>query len=277
MKIQFVSLDQAQSPKELLKGKAPKNQDPVIKESTVFKDKDSGETVLIYMSGEETKFANEFLMDSLSSVKFSKNKRTNGLVTQSEIIGYRPRLTGSQGKKTCAKTSFGNRYQKIEDELYKVAQVAEKMYKEYAPKTQKRHSELSERVHNDYRMPETSFTSGIINKNNPLKYHYDTGNFKNVFSIMLGLKRKSWGGYLHIPQLHINLEISNGSISMFDGQSLVHGVTPIVGDSEDNYRFTIVFYSLVQMWNCLETSKEVEMAKVKEDEKLYRLLERAKK
>lgn len=100
----------------------------------------------------------------------------------------------------------------------------------------------------------------------------DTGNFKDVFSIMLGLKKDIKGGYLHIPELKVNLKISNGSLSMFDGQRFVHGVTPMVGTSEKSYRFTIVFYSLVQMWNCLETSAEVANAKLAEDRKLEKLL-----
>ena len=89
---------------------------------------------------------------------------------------------------------------------------------------------------------------------------------------MLGLKKDIKGGYLHIPELKVNLKISNGSLSMFDGQRFVHGVTPMQGTSEKSYRFTIVFYSLVQMWNCLETSLEVANAKKAEDRKLAKLL-----
>lgn len=274
MKTLYAEIDTSLSPKDLLKGKAPTNNDPVISESTVVKDKKTGETLVIYIADADVN--TDMLIRSLSKVKFSKGMRTGGLPTQSEIIGYRPRMTGTLSKKTCSKTAFGNKYQYIEDELYKVAQLAEQYYTEYAPERHANHASLSERVHDNYRMPETSFTSGIINKNNPLKYHFDTGNFKDVFSIMLGLKHHSKGGHLHLPQLHINLEIGNGSLSMFDGQSLVHGVTPILGSSEDSYRFTIVFYSLVQMWNCLETAKEVELARAKEDEKLDRLLEKVK-
>ncbi len=273
MKTLFVEPDATVIPKDLLKGKAPTNTDPLITESTVIKHKTTGETLLIYVV--DTDMNTEMLIRTLSKVKFTKNIRTNGLVTQSEIIGYRPRQTGSSTKKTCSKTAFGNKYQYIENELYRVAQIAEKLYAEYAPDRHANHATLSEKVHTDYRLPETSFTSGIINKNNPLKYHYDTGNFKDVFSIMLGLKQNTKGGYLHLPQLHINLEVSNGSLSMFDGQSFIHGVTPILSTTEDSYRFTIVFYSLVQMWNCLETAKEVELARAKEDDKLNKLLARA--
>lgn len=272
MKTLYVNLSQApKNTKELLSQKAYENEDPIISEDTVIVDEVTGETLLIYKDNENT-INTEGMIDALSKVKFSVNKRTNGLVTQSEIIGYRPRMLGLAGKKTCSKTAFGNKYKSIEDELFTVANTAEKLYSEFAPERYQNHSELATNVRGEYLMPETHFTSGIINKNNPLKYHMDTGNFKDVFSIMLGLKKDVKGGYLHIPELKVNLKVSNGSLSMFDGQRFVHGVTPMQGTSPQSFRFTIVFYSLVQMWNCLETSAEVANAKQAEDRKLAKLL-----
>lgn len=257
--------------KEWLSRKAFPNEDPVISEDTVVIDKATGETLLIYKDTEQ-EVNTEGMIDSLSKVKFPKDERTNGLITQSETIGYRPRMTGLSGKKTCSKTTFGNKHKDIEDDLFHVAHIAEELYSEFAPDRYQSHSSLAKDVRGEYLMPETNFTSGIINKNNPLNYHLDTGNFKNVFSIMLGLKKNVRGGYLHIPELKINLKISNGSLSMFDGQRFVHGVTPIIGTNKNSYRFTIVFYSLVQMWSCLETAAEVENAKKSEDKKLEKLL-----
>jgi hypothetical protein len=272
MKTLYVNLSQSpKNTKELLSQKAFENDDPIIDEDTVIKDENTGETLLIYKDKEDN-IDTTGMIEALSKVKFSLNKRTNGTVTQSEIIGYRPRMVGLAGKKTCSKTMFGNKHKSIEDELFSVANTAEKLYKEFAPERYQNHSTLAENVRGEYLMPETHFTSGIINKNNPLKYHMDTGNFKDVFSIMLGLKKDIKGGYLHIPELKVNLKISNGSLSMFDGQRFVHGVTPMIGTSEQSYRFTIVFYSLVQMWNCLETSAEVANAKKAEDRKLAKLL-----
>lgn len=272
MKILYVDLTQSPTnTKELMSQKAFENDDPIISEDTVIKDRATDETLLIYKDS-DTLLDTDRMIEALSKVKFSINRRTNGLVTQSEIIGYRPRMVGLAGKKTCSKTAFGNKYKSIEDDLFAVARSAEKLYGEFAPGRYQNHAGLAENVRGEYLMPETHFTSGIINKNNPLKYHMDTGNFKDVFSIMLGLKKDVKGGYLHIPELRVNLKISNGSLSMFDGQRFVHGVTPMQGTTEKSYRFTIVFYSLVQMWNCLETSLEVANAKQAEDRKLAKLL-----
>lgn len=272
MKTLYVNLDETpKNTKELLSQKALENDDPIISEDTIIVDERTGETLLIYKDT-DTLLDTDRMIEALSKVKFSVNKRTNGLVTQSEIIGYRPRMVGLAGKKTCSKTAFGNKYKSIEDDLFAVAKAAEELYGEFAPERYQNHSELATNVRGEYLMPETHFTSGIINKNNPLKYHMDTGNFKDVFSIMLGLKKDIKGGYLHIPELKVNLKISNGSLSMFDGQRFVHGVTPMAGTSDKSYRFTVVFYSLVQMWNCLETSLEVANAKKAEDRKLEKLL-----
>jgi hypothetical protein len=39
---------------------------------------------------------------------------------------------------------------------------------------------------------------------------------------------------------------------------LLHGVTPIKRLSEDAFRFTVVYYSLKQMWNCETVRGEVD-------------------
>lgn len=274
MKKLYVNLDVNKiDNKKWLSGKALPNDDPVIDEDTVIIDELTNEVLVIYKDTEK-EVNTDGMIEALSRVRFPKDERTNGLITQSETIGYRPRMMGLSGKKTCAKTTFGNKHKDIEDDLFHVAHIAEGLYSKYAPDRYQNHSTMAQKVRGEYLMPETNFTSGIINKNNPLKYHLDTGNFKNVFSIMLGLKKDIKGGYLHIPELKVNLKISNGSLTMFDGQRFVHGVTPIIGSKEKSYRFTIVFYSLVQMWSCLETAAEVENAKKSEDKKLAKLLAR---
>ena len=42
-------------------------------------------------------------------------------------------------------------------------------------------------VRPEWRIPGTIFTSGIINKNNPLRYHRDAGNFPRLWSCMYAI------------------------------------------------------------------------------------------
>ena len=105
-------------------------------------------------------------------------------------------------------------------------------------------------------MKDSVFTSGIANKNNVIDYHFDKGNFKRCHSVMIGFKKNCTGGFLSVPQLGIKFDISDNSIISFDGQSLIHGVTPI-SISPGGFRYTVVYYSLSQMWKCVPIDEEL--------------------
>jgi len=60
----------------------------------------------------------------------------------------------------------------------------------------------------------------------------------------------------HAMIIELGQKIADNSVLFFDGQEIMHGVTPMVV-AEDGYRFTAVFYSLQQMWNCLTVDEEI--------------------
>ena len=119
----------------------------------------------------------------------------------------------------------------------------------------------TDKVLKEYKMRDTVFTSGIINKNNELNYHYDAGNFEECYSCMITAKNGITGGYLAMPEYDVNVEVLHGSVFLFDGQSILHGVTPIQKMGDDHYRYTVVYYSLKEMWKCLEFGDELARAK----------------
>jgi len=104
---------------------------------------------------------------------------------------------------------------------------------------------------------ESIFTSGIVNENNPLKYHFDTGNFKDVFSCMVVFKNGVENGFLSLPEYDVGFQLPNNSIFLFDGQGILHGVTPITRQTPESYRYSVVYYSLKRMWQCLEIDEEL--------------------
>jgi hypothetical protein len=133
-----------------------------------------------------------------------------------------------------------------------------KMYSNYSEKTYAKHLDTTDtKVLNEYRIPNTPFTSGIINKNNPLKYHFDAGNFKAVYSCMVVFKHKVSGGHLAMPEYGVAFECAHNTAMMFDGQEILHGVTPIKKEGESSLRYSIVYYSLQQIWNCLPLTEEI--------------------
>ena len=79
---------------------------------------------------------------------------------------------------------------------------------------------------------------------------------------MVAFKSNTKGGYLSLPQYGVGFEIANNSLMLFDGQKILHGVTPFKLLSKAAYRISIVYYSLQQMWKCEPLNAE--LARIKD-------------
>ena len=223
----------------------------------------NGKTEIVYIDNVEEDL--KLIFDAIQNIKYIQNTRTNGLKSTSRIFGYSPKnLTKNQ---PCRLTTLAVEFPKQNFIVEKAAEIAKKYYEKFNPEKANKHMELTkERILDQYRISNTMYTSGIINENNPLKYHFDAGNFKNTWSAMFAFRKNTTGGYLSIPELNCGIEIKNNSLLLFDGQSLLHGVTPIRKLSSDAKRYTIVYYSLQQMWNCKPINEEIIEMRKKRDE-----------
>jgi hypothetical protein len=141
--------------------------------------------------------------------------------------------------------------------LAEFGRLLDAIYTQFAPETAERHSELLRQVRADWIMPGTRFTSGIINNSNALPYHYDRGNFEGVFSCMAVFRNLCEGGNLVMPELGAKFLIEDNSFVLFDGQDLVHGVTPIVRLNKKAYRYSLVYYSRKGMCKCGSPEEEI--------------------
>lgn len=196
---------------------------------------------------------------ALGRIRFGKNTRSGGLITTSRIIGHQPRNLPQRDY--CTASSLAVEDPEAHGAIARYAEKIAGYYQRYNPDLYRTHTEQTAKVLDEWRMEGSVFTSGIINRNNPLAYHFDRGNFQRVWSNMLVLKRDVTGGYLSVPEYDVAFALPNNSLLMFDGQDLMHGVTPIGRHSDDAYRYSIVFYSLKQMWHCLPIDEE--MARLK--------------
>ena len=236
----------------------------LIKEPTLVYDADTKELVVIY---DIPNIDSVEVVEVLKRVKYHEGKRTRGLVSRSRIFGYRPRHP--MRANYCSSTSLATEQPSEHSIVCNLATKIEDYYQKYYPEGYKRHLETTnEKIKGEWRINgKSAFTSGIINKNNPLKYHFDTGNFNDVYSMMMVFKEEVNGGFLSVPEYDVGFELVNNSVLMFDGQSLMHGVTPIKYKSNTGHRFSIVYYSLKQMWKCLEISEEVLWARKRKTER----------
>jgi hypothetical protein len=225
----------------------------LIKEDCVVVDEDTKEIVFIYAT---LPFNWQPMVKALEAIQFPVNTRVNGLKTQSRIFGFMPRVTTRADY--CRTASLAQENPVAHTVVCKYGISIANMYSQFAPEIYTKHEQLmQERVLNDYAIRDTPFTSGIINKNNPLKYHFDSGNFKGVYSAMAVFKRDIMGGHLAIPEYNLGVELANNTLFMFDGQSVLHGVTPIRRLTDSSMRYSVVYYAMQQMWQCLPLGEEV--------------------
>jgi hypothetical protein len=238
----------------------------LIEEPCVLVDADDGKVKIIYDHLGSLDTSN--IVSALKDIRYDQGQRARGLVSRSRIFGYRPRL--EMRADFCSSTSMAVEHKTEHALVSEFALKLEEYYKTYNPEGYALHRQLSEeKVKTAYRIQGKSvFTSGIINKNNPLKYHFDTGNFTDVYSCMVVFKGGGIsGGYLSVPEYGVGFKLPNNSIFLFDGQSILHGVTPIKFESAQSYRYSIVYYSLKRMWQCLEIDQELARIRKKKTER----------
>lgn len=215
------------------------------------------------------------LLRSVLTMKYGKSNRSQGLVSTSRIFGYMPRET--MRKDYCSSTAMVRDYPIQHQIICNFAKTLSDQYQKYCPEIFDIHDKIvKEKVKEDYIIKGSPFTSGIVNKNSPLNYHFDNGNFPNLYSNMLALKKDCAGGHLTLPEYDIGLKIANNSVTFFDGQKILHGVTPFNITSTEGYRFTLVYYSLKRMWACLEPTEEIERIKQVKSDREYRRYQRLK-
>ena len=225
----------------------------LIDEDVIAVDADTKEIIFVQA---KLDLDDHDILWALDRIRYVENTRTSGLKTRSRIFGYSPRNTVR--KDFCSTTSLAAEQPKEHAVVCQYGVRVAQKYSKFTPEAYAKHEEIIKaKVLDEWAIKDTPFTSGIINKNNPLKYHFDSGNVKNVYSCMVVFKKHVRGGYLALPEYGVGVSLPHNSVFMFDGQSVLHGVTPITKTTPDAVRYSIVYYSLQQIWNCLPLSDEV--------------------
>jgi hypothetical protein len=243
----------------------------LISEPTVIYDTDEEKVRIVYLELEDE---HSGLVRALQRIKYGNDLRSAGMLSRSRTVGFMPRRTIKQD--FCANSALDREDKAAHRLVLSYAEKVSTYYQQYNPELYADHQKEVEKILPDYKVGSSVFTSGIINKDNPLPYHHDAGNFKNVWSNMLVFKHKIGGGHLAVPEYDACFELKNNSLLMFDGQSLLHGVTPIKKLARGAYRFSVVFYSLQQLWNCLPPEEEIKRYRKVRSEREYKRLKQKK-
>lgn len=226
-------------------------------DSNVLLKDESGNPLIMYkiVKGIDT----SPLAEALLEVKYDSVNRSGGITTNSAVFGYIPRV--SLRRNYCSVSGLALKDPYAHKQLLGFIEPFIEEYKAYFPEVYKKHEkEAGETIMPEWRILGTPFTSGIVNYNSAIKYHHDAGNIRNCASNMLLLTRDCEGGDFVVPEYDCAFKNQNNALFIFDGQSIMHGVTRLKILSARSFRLSIVYYTLQQMWNCLTHNEEVDRA-----------------
>lgn len=237
----------------LLKAPSPSHYDTLLQEPADVYEGD--DLRIIYRMFEEDEGD---VVSKLDRIKYGSGVRTEGLKSRSRVFGFQPR--NAIRNDYCSVASLAAEDPEAHQKIYDIGSKLSDMYARAAPGVYALQASQMQQVRPEWRIPNTVYTSGIVNQNNALGYHHDSGNFKDCWSGMVVFPNRMTGGELVVPELRLAFSFQRPAIIFFDGQSLLHGVTKIVRPSM-GYRYSIVFYSLRQMCKCLAAGQEIERLK----------------
>ena len=235
----------------------------VIDEDCIFTK--NGLAVGVYIKIERSKL--KYIRKACLTTKLSKSSRTRGLPTQSSLFGSLPRI--ARRNDFCRYSAHTKKEINNTNILFTFMDDLIEVYKKHLPDQYQRDLKIvKESVNDDYAIHKNSpFLTCNINVNHAIKYHKDTGNFKQNLSNVLILRDGIIGGELVFPEYDFALSQSDGYLAIFDGQSEIHGVMPIYKTTDEPYRASIVYYALEQMKHCYPYKEEVERLQKKASER----------
>lgn len=230
----------------------------LITRSTVIVNPETGEPEVVYVRLRPELFS-ELRAALNRHPSWPPHMRTAGLATVSLKFGVRPK-TGFRTVK-CETYVLAREAPRLNELLLRASDMVLPFYRWANAELFKLHAESVSKIHPAWQWSPV-FTSGVANRDSQLPYHYDAGNFTSVWSGMLGLKEHIAGGYLAVPEYGVKLEVADGSLTLFNGQGALHGVTPMRRTRTTGHRYTIVWYGLKGMWQCLDPAAEAQRANV---------------
>jgi hypothetical protein len=228
----------------------------VIRGNVAITDADTGEVVAVHIV-----CASDLATDlaaSLGQVKWGYQVRSrvtttgrlNGMAVTHRTFGYQPPVP-MRRRYGCSRSQFNSEYPEAMDQITQFCRVAEHVFRTHASEV---HDHTARKVRDvippAWLIAGTPWSSGIINNTAALPYHKDQANVTTSWSAMLVCRRHMEGGMLHLADYDTYFAVPHGSITIFDGQSVVHGVTGLRVVHPGGFRYSLVTYAKVGMRKC---------------------------
>lgn len=201
------------------------------------------------------------LVAALQEVRYDRGGRASGLPHFSRTVGYLPRVVIRRD--FCRISGIAQEHPEAQAALERLCSEGVRFFQEMNPaQFEAQRDLLAKEVKPCWVMPGGTFTSGIVNSTSQLFYHRDQGNFPRSWSVMYVVTSDVSGGALVVPEWGLAFDFSKPSWISFEGARFLHGVSPIKRRGIGSYRYSVVFYAMVGMKNCLDRDGELRRIQV---------------
>ncbi len=225
----------------------------IIKTDSIFYSED-GKPIGAYLILPEKII--EPIRNVVNSTKMTKTGRTWGVPTQSSVFGSLPR--NPLRVDFCRFSASSEKEKENFNTVRNFSKILANFHEKIFPENYLEALEEAKQIGGSWLMPETPYATCNFNVNHAIKYHRDSGNLKRSFSNVLILREGVTGGQLVLPEYGIALAQQDRALTIFSGQSEIHGVMPIKMSDENSYRASIVYYTLAGMKHCYPFQEELE-------------------
>lgn len=174
------------------------------------------------------------------------------------IIGYFDRYARTP---YCRQTAFTMDNPELWQQVLPYIQKVDEVFKQYAPENWESQKKFVERVHPDFVIPGTTFTTLTVNRNWQTACHRDAGDYRNGLGCMTAMEGGSYsGGELIFPKYKCAVDMRTGGVCLADVHQ-IHSNAPLVGTPGHWVRISTVFYCRSGMAQCGSAKFEEERAK----------------
>ena len=173
----------------------------------------------------------------------------------SAIIGY----YGRSGRfPFCRQSAFTQNEPERWAKVMPLVEEVSEHFRQTLPARWQVQSDFADSVSQDFRIPNTVFSTLTINNNVSGTVHKDAGDFKDGFGVIGCFRRGSYlGGHLCFPQYKVFVDFHDRDLIYFNPHEW-HGVNPIIEDDGDiGERITMVYYFRKNLCDCGTVPEEL--------------------
>ena len=214
---------------------------------------------------------------SASGTRKNANMRTNAKVA-SNVIGYMDTFSPQQKfllkkqnrtvKYNVRECRFNMLHPDKYKELIPLVQSIDKYYKKLIPTQFEKQYRKAKQTH--FKISNTSFTTITTNVNFRTTMHQDKGDDAEGFGNLTVIERGKYkGAETCLPQYGIGVNVRNGDVLFMDVHEW-HGNLPMIPESKDATRLSIVCYLRHNVWKNTKGVSRNEMIKHNESVKHIR-------